>query len=468
MTRETKVTRGPVIGKSEDRTLPQSGILTEICRISPSGGAPVTRNDKARIPRLSPRALRNVDKLLLPILRTDVLAHRVNALRGLHPHDAPRCHAAGHDPDKVLMVGSGPAFGWGVTRHELSLCGALARATSAITGRGCDVEVLTRADVVARHAADLIGAHPLDRYDAIILVLGVKDAVRGTSAKSWRSSISGLIQLALSSTTVVTDIYVIGMPPVRSIPVYDTFLGGVAERHGAVLNEITEALCATETRVFYVALPGQSVGLSAPDRHRTAAQYNAWAAILSPKIATQLNARITIDGDRRKPSPEIDELLRQRSVDNLRLPDLASDATLKKLVELAQRAFRVETAQFTIIDGQREFTFLRAGTEQTEISREDSFSAIALQQREPLIVRDATTDERFKNNPLVTSEPHIRFFAGIPITAPSGERIGALCVTDSHPRLRRDDIDLNYFRELCALVEKELWKMVSPKESGDR
>ncbi|EPR76159.1 diguanylate cyclase/phosphodiesterase [Leifsonia rubra CMS 76R] len=418
-------------------------------------------------PAVSPRVQSTLDALLLPLLRANVLARRVNALHDLHPHDAPRGHAAGYDPDKILMVGAGPAYGWGVMSHELALGGAHARATASITGRGCDVDVLTTADLVARQAGELIGDRRLDSYDSILFVLGVQDAVRATSAASWRSAITGLIQHVLSSTTAATtDIFFIGMPPVRSIPIYDTLLGGVAERHGAALNQVTEQLCDAEKHLFYVALPAQDVALGAHGRHRTAAQYNAWAEAISPTIAGQLNAKVTIDGDRRKPIGDSDEPLRQRTVDGLPLVELAADATLKKLVELAHRAFRVETAQFTIIDQQRQFSLVSTDTEPTGIARENSFCSLALQQREPLIVRDARTDERFQNNPLVTGEPYIRFYAGIPIAAPSGETIGTLCVTDSHPRRRRDDINLSYFRELCILVEKELWKIIDQQDSG--
>jgi hypothetical protein len=387
------------------------------------------------------------------------------ALGDVHPDDAPIGHAPGHDPDKVLMIGSGPAFGWGVTTHEVALCGALARAISSRTSRGCDIDLLTKSDFVARETPELVTARRLDRYDAIVFVLGLTDAIRGTSARTWRTTMGGLIERTLGSATDMQDIFFIGMPPIRSIAIYDTFLGGVAERHGAALNLITKELCAKDSRTTYIPLPGQKAALSEPGRHRTAAQYEEWADILAPTMATRLSSQVTVKGDRRKPTSQTDESRRQATVDELPVSDIATSATLRKLVKLAQRAFRVETAMFTIIDQQRQLHVISVGIELPEVSRKHSFCNVALQQREPLIVRDATTDEQFQNNPLVTGDAHIRFYAGIPITAPSGERVGALCVMDSQPRNRKDDIHLNYFRELTVLVEKELWKILNPTQA---
>jgi diguanylate cyclase (GGDEF)-like protein len=72
-----------------------------------------------------------------------------------------------------------------------------------------------------------------------------------------------------------------------------------------------------------------------------------------------------------------------------------------------------------------------------------------------MVISDAQQDERFSDNPLVTGDPHIRFYAGHPIKAPGGQPIGALCVIDSHPR-SGDGVDTESLRDLAAMVEDEI------------
>jgi hypothetical protein len=150
---------------------------------------------------------------------------------------------------------------------------------------------VTSPAILAGTLLGYVEARELSRYNALIVVIGVNDALRATPARSWRSSIDELIQKALSSTTAATEIFLLGVQPIRSIPTFDRFLGGVAERHGAALNQITASLCARSPRTSYIPLPAQSDDAAVPDRHRTGAQYTAWAQAIGPAIAERLNAR---------------------------------------------------------------------------------------------------------------------------------------------------------------------------------
>ena len=90
-----------------------------------------------------------------------------------------------------------------------------------------------------------------------------------------------------------------------------------------------------------------------------------------------------------------------------------------------------------------------------ESSREVSFCAHAILRREVMVVPDALLDPRFADNPAVTDDPHVRFYAGYPLAAPGGSRVGTLCLVDTRPR----DIDgagLRLLGDLGGLVEQEL------------
>ena len=72
-----------------------------------------------------------------------------------------------------------------------------------------------------------------------------------------------------------------------------------------------------------------------------------------------------------------------------------------------------------------------------------------------MVVPDAARDVRFHDNPLVTGEPHIRFYAGHPLTGPGGQKVGTLCIADRQPRTL-DESELGALREMARIVEREL------------
>src|SRR5690606_8915252 len=89
----------------------------------------------------------------------------------------------------------------------------------------------------------------------------------------------------------------------------------------------------------------------------------------------------------------------------------------------------------TIVEEQRQRFLARTGVDARETPRPTSFCAHAMLESAPMVVTDATQDPRFADNPLVTGEMGIRFYAGAPLVASEGTPLGALCVIDFEPRL---------------------------------
>src|SRR5690606_20577684 len=89
------------------------------------------------------------------------------------------------------------------------------------------------------------------------------------------------------------------------------------------------------------------------------------------------------------------------------------------------------------------------------LPREGSFCIHTIQDDDVFVVRDARRDEQFRDNPLVTGEPHIGFYAGCPLVMPDGARVGTLCIIAPDAR-QFADRDAGVLRDLAAMVEKEL------------
>lgn len=149
------------------------------------------------------------------------------------------------------------------------------------------------------------------------------------------------------------------------------------------------------------------------------------------------------------------EALRLAALKRLKLLDTPPEARFERLTKLAQRFYGVKTALFSLVDEDRQFFKSRQGLGVCETSRSVAFCDHAIRNNGLFIVPDALEDPRFCNNPLVTGEPHIRFYAGMPVRERSGFNIGTLCIIDNQPR-HYSDIELDVLRLLASIIEDEL------------
>ena len=104
------------------------------------------------------------------------------------------------------------------------------------------------------------------------------------------------------------------------------------------------------------------------------------------------------------------------------------------LALLASHICATPMAAITLVDQDRQWFKARVGLAVRETPRSISFCTHAIQQRGIFVVPDASKDERLRNNPQVTGDPHIRFYAGAPLVTREGHALGTLCVVDRRPR----------------------------------
>ncbi|MET0289713.1 MAG: sensor domain-containing diguanylate cyclase [Pseudoxanthomonas sp.] len=170
-----------------------------------------------------------------------------------------------------------------------------------------------------------------------------------------------------------------------------------------------------------------------------------------------------------RPEKPDDELLRMASLHRYQILDTEDEKAYDDLVTIAAGICATPTAAMTLVDTDRQWFKSRVGLDVPETSRDLSFCGhTILTPDQVMIVPDATEDARFFDNPLVTAQEGIRFYAGAPLRAPDGHTLGALCVIDSKPRqlephqiealqaLSRQVINLMELRRVSRELQRQL------------
>jgi GAF domain-containing protein len=150
-----------------------------------------------------------------------------------------------------------------------------------------------------------------------------------------------------------------------------------------------------------------------------------------------------------------DEEARLRALRDLRILDTEPEERFDRLTRLAQDMFGVPIALITLVDEDRQWFKSNRGLAVDETTRDVAFCAHAILGEDLMIIPDALADARFADNPLVTSEPDIRFYAGAPLSSSDGHTVGTLCVIDTKPR-EWTDAEARALRDLADIVEEEL------------
>ena len=154
------------------------------------------------------------------------------------------------------------------------------------------------------------------------------------------------------------------------------------------------------------------------------------------------------------PIPTDDER-RLQALREMLILDTPPEERFDRVVRFAADEFDMPIVLVSLVDAKRQWFKARVGLDACETDRESSFCGHAIMQAKILIVEDALDDERFRDNPLVSGDPKIRFYAGAPLQLPTGEIVGTLCMIDRQPR-RLDAVDQAIFGSLRDLVAGEL------------
>jgi len=128
------------------------------------------------------------------------------------------------------------------------------------------------------------------------------------------------------------------------------------------------------------------------------------------------------------------ELERLQAVNRFLTLEINKEKELNDIVHMAAEICGTSTALITLLDDHTQYIKFKVGFDQETTDKKVAFCSHVIEQSEVMMVPDALKDGRFAQNPLVTEDPNIRFYAGAPLTTQDGHNLGSLCVIDQSPK----------------------------------
>jgi len=132
-------------------------------------------------------------------------------------------------------------------------------------------------------------------------------------------------------------------------------------------------------------------------------------------------------------SKKEEEERRLKALAEYRILGTKPESCYDDITKIAATTCNVPISLMTLVDKDKQWFKSKIGLQISETRRDWSFCTHAIKENSPLIIHDAFQDERFINNPLVTGDPKIRFYAGFPLRNSDGNKLGTLCVIDRKP-----------------------------------
>lgn len=174
---------------------------------------------------------------------------------------------------------------------------------------------------------------------------------------------------------------------------------------------------------------------------------------------------ISASNSARDPDEQVEQLEKERleCLRSYHIVDTSPEIEFDRITDLASKIAGTKVAVISFVEQDRQWFKSKVGIEAQGTPREIAFCHHTIQNDELMIVSDATRDIRFKNNPLVKGDPHIRFYAGAPLISKKGYRLGTLCVFDS----QKVELDENQQNALVNLANQVMSLMELRKYQED-
>jgi GAF domain-containing protein len=171
-----------------------------------------------------------------------------------------------------------------------------------------------------------------------------------------------------------------------------------------------------------------------------------------------MNALIELPNWPEPPPLVLDPVQESQRLDALRslhLLDTAPEERFDRVTRLASQFFQVPISYVALIDADRQWFKSQQGFCQAQTARGVSFCQYTIHRNGPFIIPDTLLHPIGRNHPLVVGEPYVRFYAGVPLSGPHGQKIGTFCLADTKPREFNED-QVARLTAFAAIIEREI------------
>lgn len=371
----------------------------------------------------------------------------------VYPDSVAALRRTGLDPYQVLMFGDGVLAGAGLRDHNLGLPGQVADALAESTGRGVDLDVFVDRDPTSPSALAGLRSLRLQRYDAIIVVLGASRS-RLHQLEAEVAALAGLLETegAESAALLIAD----SSRAKRATGVARWLPWGSGSDH---FGPVIESICGQTSRVRFVDLEPPAWESTAGGRFRVES-YRVWADVLTQRIRPVLKAatgRVFLESATAFRARPDDEQDRRLALERLGIDRVGHDEFLDTVVRQLKRMYDVDCAAVYFLDGDAIWSRATTDPQPYVGPQEGSSCDLAIKSDGLLVVSDLRVDPRVRDHPAVQSPDGPRFYAGYPIRTWDGYRVGTVCITDRDPR-SMDRFELLGLRDFAGRVEQYLWQ----------
>ena len=153
------------------------------------------------------------------------------------------------------------------------------------------------------------------------------------------------------------------------------------------------------------------------------------------------------------------EVRRLEAVRKTGVMDVANEELFLIYTELAKEISNMPVSYTGLIDEERQYMLCHVGLSKDRpdsAPRERTFCQFALNSTDPILVEDCSKDERFKNHPVVTGDPYVKFYGGFPLVTQGGLILGTLCVVDTELGKKLDNNQITLIQKLAARLAHQL------------